>query len=73
MPADGSAVARDIGPKVKGGVDTGLVKAWSPDASTVLLRAGNSGQSWSIDPLTGEYVELAWGTDALPDWQRRAR
>jgi len=72
MPSDGSAVAHDIGPKVKGGVDTGLIKAWSPDASHVLLRASNTGQSWSIDAVTGRYIELPWDTSALPDWQRKA-
>jgi Tol biopolymer transport system component len=72
MPADGSGVARDVGPRVKGGVDTGLLKAWSPDASHVLLRASNTGQSWSIDAVTGQYVELPWDTSALPDWQRKA-
>jgi len=71
MPADGSSVARDIGPRVKGGVDTGLIKSWSPDGSSVLLRASNTGQSWSIDPVTGTYVELAWATSGLPDWQRK--
>jgi len=71
MPADGSAPARDIGPRVPGGEDTALSKLWSPDGSRVLVRADNTHQVFSIDPVTGAYDELAWTTE-LPDWQRIA-
>lgn len=69
MPADGSAPAHDIGPKVKGGQDTGMVKLWSPDGTRVLVRAENRRAVYSIDPVTGLYEPIDWTTD-LPDWQR---
>lgn len=72
LPADGSAPARDIGPRVPGGEDTGLVKTWSPDGTRVLVRAGNTQQVFSIDPVTGSYESLLWDAVGLPDWQRRA-
>jgi hypothetical protein len=72
MPSDGSAPARDIGPKIPGGHETGLIKAWSPDGSRVLMRAENTTTAYSIDPITGEEEVLDWTTD-LPDWQRVAR
>ena len=72
MPADGSQVARDIGPKIDGGEDTGLIKAWTPDGSRVLVRAGNTEQLFSIDPLSGAYQELPWGSVDLPDVRRLA-
>ena len=72
MPADGSAPARDIGPRIPGGENTGLSKAWSPDGTRVLMRTGNSTQVFSIDPVTGDSELLDWTTD-LPDWQRTAR
>jgi Tol biopolymer transport system component len=71
MPADGSAPARDIGPRIPGGEDSGLSKLWSPDGSRVLVRADNTQQVFSIDPVTGAYEDLAWTTE-LPDWQRIA-
>ena len=73
MPADGSAPARDIGPRIAGGEDTGLIKAWSPDGTRVLMRSGNTQQLFSIDPATGESEELPWTSPSLPDWQRRAK
>jgi Tol biopolymer transport system component len=72
MPADGSAAARDIGPRIPGGEDTGLSKVWSPDGSRVLMRSNNTLQAFSIDPVTGTYDPLTW-TSNLPDWQRVAR
>ena len=71
MPADGSQPARDIGPKFEGGEDTGLLKVWSPDSSRILLLARNTGLVYSVDPVSGESVQLPW-TDDMPDWQRRA-
>lgn len=71
MPADGSAPARDIGPRIAGGNDTGLTKIWSPDGTRVLMRSGNTQQVFSIDPVSGTYEELPWTTE-LPDWQRLA-
>lgn len=72
MPADGSAPARDIGPKIDGGEDTGLAKTWSPDGTRVLVLAANTHQVFSIDPVTGASELLDWAKD-LPDWQRVAR
>ena len=69
MPADGSAPARDIGPKIPGGNDTGLIKLWSPDGSTILMRTQNTTTAYSIDPFTGQTATLDW-TSELPDWQR---
>lgn len=71
LPADGSAPARDIGPRIPGGEDTGLAMAWSPDGTEVLMSSQNTRQVFSIDPATGAYEELPW-TTALPDWQRTA-
>ena len=72
MPTDGSAPARDIGPRIPGGEHTGLSKGWSPDGTRVLMRTQNSTQVFSIDPVTGASELLDWTTD-LPDWQRTAR
>ena len=69
LPTDGSSAARDIGPRVPGGEDTGLTKSWSPDGTRVLLRAENTRKVYSIDPVTNESEELPW-TEELPDWQR---
>jgi Tol biopolymer transport system component len=71
MPADGSAPARDIGPRIPGGEDTGLAKFWSPDGSRVLVQAANEQKVYSVDVATGAYEELPWTTE-LPDWQRTA-
>lgn len=71
MPADGSSPARDIGPRIDGGNDTGLIKIWSPDGTRVLMLAQNTHQVFSIDPVSGDYDELPWTTE-LPDWQRVA-
>jgi Tol biopolymer transport system component len=71
MPADGSAAAHDIGPRIPGGEDTGLEKAWSPDATRVLMAADNTHEVFSIDPASGESELLDW-TGVLPDWQRTA-
>jgi Tol biopolymer transport system component len=71
MPADGSAPARDIGPKIAGGEDTGLTKAWSPDGTYVLMRADNTQQVFKIDPVTGSFESLPFTSD-LPDVQRLA-
>jgi Tol biopolymer transport system component len=72
VPADGSAPARDIGPRIPGGEHTGLSKGWSPDGTRVLMRTQNSTQVFSIDPVTGDADLLDWTTD-LPDWQRTLR
>jgi len=71
MPADGSAAARDIGPRWAGGQETGLIKGWSPDGTRVLVRSENTHQVFSIDPIGGSYESLPWTTE-LPDWQRIA-
>jgi len=69
MPSDGSAPATDIGPRIPGGEDTGLMKTWSPDGTRVLMASGNTTQVFSIDPLSGLQDPLDWA-DQLPDWQR---
>jgi Tol biopolymer transport system component len=71
MPADGSSPARDVGPRIPGGEDTGLIKSWSPDGTRVLVRAENQRKVYSIDPVTGDYDVVDWTTE-LPDWQRVA-
>lgn len=71
MAADGSAPARDIGPRIAGGNETGLTKIWSPDGTRVLVRSANTQQVFSIDPVSGTFEELPWTTE-LPDWQRIA-
>jgi Tol biopolymer transport system component len=72
MPSDGSAPARDIGPRILGGEETGLSKVWSPDGTRLLMRSYNTKQTFSIDPVSGTYETLVW-TSELPDWQRVAR
>ena len=71
MPADGSAPAHDVGSRVPGGEDTGLVKIWSPDGTRILMSADNTKQVFSIDPISGAVEPLDW-TQVLPDWQRTA-
>jgi len=72
LPADGSAPARAIGPEVAGGEDTGLIKTWSPDGTHVLVRAGNTLESFSIVASSGDFERLDWNATNLPDWQRIA-
>jgi hypothetical protein len=72
LPADGSSPARNIGPRIPGGQDTGLSKTWSPDGTRVLLRAENTREVFSVDPVTNEWERLPW-TEELPDWQRVRR
>jgi Tol biopolymer transport system component len=72
MPADGSAPARDIGPKVSGDPEISPAKSWSPDGTRVLLYSSAEGKGYSIDPASGTVDELDW-TTALPDWQRTVR
>ena len=72
MPLDGSIPARDIGPRIPGGEDTGLIKTWSPDGTRVLIRSENTREAFSIDPANGTYDPLDWTSD-LPDWQRVLR
>ncbi len=72
LPADGSAPARDVGPRIAGGEQTGLIETWSPDGTRILMRTGNTTQAFSIDPVTGTSELLDWTTE-LPDWQRASR
>jgi Tol biopolymer transport system component len=72
MPQDGSTSARDIGPKIPGGEDTGIAKTWSPDGTRILTAYANTRQVFEIDPVTGVETELPW-TSELPDWQRVKR
>ncbi len=72
LPADGGVIGRDIGPRIKGGEHTGLTKSWSPDGSRVLMRADNTQQVYSIDPVSGEVSLLDWAGFDLPDIERLA-
>ena len=65
-PADGSAPARGIGPKI---ANQSLVKAWSPDGTTILMAARDIGEIYQVDPVTGASTKLPWAAE-LPDWQR---
>ena len=67
-PADGSAPARGIGPRMP---NQSIVKTWSPDGTKVLFASRDSHQLFEADPVTGAFSELPW-TSELPDWQRRA-
>ncbi|HEX5012874.1 MAG TPA: hypothetical protein VFV72_01855 [Candidatus Limnocylindrales bacterium] len=72
MPSDGSAPARDIGPKFKADNEIQLAKSWSPDGTRVQVFQGEDYGAVSIDPETGNYEVLDWATD-LPDIQRTIR
>jgi Tol biopolymer transport system component len=72
MPADGSAPARDIGPKFKADQEIQLAKAWSPDGTRILVYQAEDGGALSIDPATEKVERLTWSTD-LPDVQRTLR
>jgi dipeptidyl aminopeptidase/acylaminoacyl peptidase len=72
LPADGSAPARDIGPRFRAEQEIQLAKGWSPDGTRVVAYQGEDGGAFSIDPVTGEVEKLTWTTD-YPDTQRVAR
>ena len=71
-PADGSQLARDIGPRFEDDEDTGITKVWSPDSSRILMVVASRHEVYSVDPVSGASELLPWTTE-LPDWQRRAR
>ena len=71
-PADLAGPGRDIGPRIAGEPDSGIVKAWSPDGEAVLIRA-NDLQVFSVDVSSGVGSALTWKAEYLPDWQRTAR
>jgi Tol biopolymer transport system component len=68
-PADGSGVARWLGPSAPGQT---LVTTWSPDGTRILLCIRERGEVYAIDPVTGS-AERVPGLSDLPDWQRVAR
>jgi len=70
LPADGSAPAHDIGPRLSHDPEP-YDRAWSPDGSRVLARAGSMGVI-AIDPVGGTFTKLGWGDAPLGDWQRLA-
>jgi hypothetical protein len=72
LPADGSAVGRDIGFRNQetNNPDTG--KDWSPDGSYVLQIVDETLTTYLVDPATGTATGLSWAED-MPAWQRRAR
>ena len=49
-PADGSAPARGIGPKLP---NQSIVKTWSPDGTKVLFASRDAHQLFEADPVTG--------------------
>ena len=64
MPADGSAVGRDVVPPfttTNGEIDA----TWTPDASRLIAWATGLKQAFSIDPTTGASELLPWATDLL--------
>jgi dipeptidyl aminopeptidase/acylaminoacyl peptidase len=69
MASDGSAPARDIGPRFTGSQEIQLAKAWSPDGTRVLAFQAEDGGAVSIDPVSGEAEALDWTTE-MPDIQR---
>jgi Tol biopolymer transport system component len=73
LPADGSAPAREIGPRFDDTTrDAAIKKTWSPDGTRILMSGvGTTEQVFSIDPVTGTYELIPW-TTVLPDWQRTA-
>jgi hypothetical protein len=71
MPADGSAPARDVGPRVPGGEQANLAKIWSPDGTRIIALADNMQRVFSIEPTTGAYERIDW-TNGNLDWQRVA-
>jgi hypothetical protein len=70
LPADGSASAHDVGPKINDGEN--VDRAWSPDGTRILARIGDT-KMVSIDPVSGTYEDAGWSSTVFPDWQRRAR
>jgi WD40-like Beta Propeller Repeat len=70
MPADGSAGARDIGPRLRGGETTGIIKTWSPDGTRILAHSDGTGETFSIDPQTGSFEKTPWTAADLPDYRR---
>ena len=68
-PADGSGVARWIGPKVPGQT---IIKSWSPDGTKVLVCVCDMNEVYAVDPISGSTERLPWVSD-LPDWQRVVR
>ncbi len=74
MPADGSAPPGSSAAGIPGGEKTGLLKAWSPDGTRVLVRRPRTRTTvYSIDPASGATEALIPWTTELPDWQRIAR
>jgi len=71
LPADGSAPARDIGPRIENTTDTDVWADWSPDGTSVLEGISETKKSYAVDSLTGKATELPW-TDDTPAWQRKA-
>jgi Tol biopolymer transport system component len=71
MPSDGSAPAHDIGPRFEDSADTAITKSWSPDGTRLLMFVGSKQQTYSVDPISGDFELLPWAP-GLPDWQRRA-
>ena len=68
LPADGTTRGRAIGPQDIGG---DISKVWAPDGSRIIVGENGGTRVFSIDPVTGEFEQLAW-TTGLPDWQRLA-
>jgi Tol biopolymer transport system component len=72
MPADASASARAVGPRIPDGSSQGLEKWWSPDGKSILMSPINSHALYSIDAVSNTWTQVPWQIGGLPDWQRVA-
>jgi hypothetical protein len=70
LPTDGSAPGRDILPRLRG--VGGIVKTWSPDGTRLVAYTKDTGETYSIDPATGQIQKMDWSAADLPDFQRLA-
>ena len=70
VPADGSAPAQDIGPRLTEGDGIDVLKSWSPDGSHVLMQT-ETGDVYIVDPFANTWETVPF-ISTLPDWQRRA-
>ena len=72
LPSDGSAQAHNLLPPGPGDPGGGLVKAWLPDGSRLVVRNDGSGKMWSIDPAGRDPQPINWTSLDLPDVRRLA-
>jgi WD40-like Beta Propeller Repeat len=70
IPSDGSAPGHDILPRLRG--VGGIVKTWSPDGTRLVAYTKDAGDTYSVDPATGQIQKMDWPAADLPDFQRLA-